>query len=221
MNLTKIKKKLNPDPDGTPPLRLQTATVAAMDADGTVDIALNGTTVTNVPVLGAARFVVGTVVQVLTYRGSMLVLGGSGTGSAQAVSAEGVTTNGTTTSTSFTNSLTTTGIHGVAFIAPPSGKVYVVGRTLSGHSVAGAFTHVDVEVRVGATVGSGAVWRAAANNTASAFQSDSAGQQGEQKADALISGLTPGAAYNAALCYFLGAAGTGTFNRRHIAVLPQ
>lgn len=220
MNLTKIKKKLNPDPDGTPPLRLQTATVAAMDADGTVDITLNGTTITNVPVLGSARFVVGTVVQVLTYRGSMLVLGGSGIGSAQAVSAEGNTTNGTTTSTSFTNTLTTTGVHGVAFIAPPSGKVYVVGRALAGNTTAGIFTHLDVEVRVGAVVGSGSVFRAASNNTASGFQSDSANQQGEHKADAVVTGLTPGAAYNAALCYFVGA-NTGTYNRRHIAVLPQ
>lgn len=220
INLSKIKKKLNPEPDGQGLLRLQAATVSAIAADGTVDLNLNGATVTDVPCLDSARFVVGQSVQVLSYRGSLLVIGGSGKPTSQPVQTEGTTTNGTTTSTGFTNSLTTTGTHGVAFIAPPSGRVWVLGRTLAGNSNAGAFCHVDVEIRAGSTVGSGSVWRAASNSTASAFQSDSANQQGSLTADALVSGLTPGAAYNAALCYFVNA-GTGTFNRRHITVLPQ
>lgn len=222
INLSKIKKKLNPEPDGQGPLRLQSATVSAIASDGTVDITLNGATVTDVPVLGSARFVNGQAVQVLSYRGSLLILGGSGKPTGQPVQQEGSTSNGTTTSASFTNSLTTTGIHGVSFIAPPSGRVYVVGRTVAGNNTAGAFCHMDVEVRVGSTVGSGSVWRAANNATAGLFQSDSANQQGTIVADCLVTGLTPGAAYNAALCYFITSnTQTGSFNRRHIAVLPQ
>jgi hypothetical protein len=222
INLSKIKKKLNPEPDGQGPLRLQSATISAIASDGTVDILLNSATVSDVPVLGSARFVSGQAVQVLSYRGSLLVLGGSGIQAGQPVQAEGTTSNGTTSSTSFTNSLTTTGIHGVAFIAPPSGRVYVVGRALAGNNTAGAFVHLDVEVRVGATVGSGSVWRAANNNTASAFQSSTASQQATLIANSLVTGLTPGAAYNAALCYFV-TTGTnvGSYNRRHISVLPQ
>lgn len=220
INLSKIKKKLNPEPDGQGLLRLQSATVTAIASDGTVDILLNGATVADVPCLGSARFAVNQAVQVLSYRGSLLVIGGSGKPTSQPVQAEGSTANGTTTSTSFTNSLTATGIHGVAFIAPPSGRVWVLGRALAGNVNAGAFCHLDVEVRAGSTVGSGSVWRAANNATASAFQSDSASQQGSLTADCLVTGLTPGSAYNAALCYFVGA-GTGSYNRRHITVLPQ
>jgi hypothetical protein len=220
LNLSKIKKKLNPEPDGQGLLRLQAATVSAIDADGTVDISLNGATVADVPVLGSARLATGQAVQVLSYRGSLLVLGGSGKPSAQAVALEGSTANGTTTATSFTNSLTTTGIHGIAFVAPPSGKVLVTGRAMGGNNTANTFSHIDVEVRVGSTVGSGSVWRAANNNTVGLFQSGSANQQGTMVSSALVTGLTPGTVYNAALCYFAGA-GTSTYNRRHISVLPQ
>jgi hypothetical protein len=223
LNLSKIKKKLNPEPDGQGLLRLQAATVSAIDADGTVDISLNGATVADVPTLGSARFVTGQAVQVLSYRGSLLVLGGSGKPSGQSVSAVGSTTSSTAAAvgTSFVNSLTGTGIHGVVFIAPPSGKVDVVGRAVGSNATASGFVLLDFEIRAGSTIGSGAVARASNNSTAGVFQSSTASQQATLVTGDVVSGLTPGTVYNAALTYAAGAAGQNlVYNRRHIKVLP-
>lgn len=76
-NLTKLKKKLIPPTDGQDTLRLRTATITSIASDGRATIVLNGVTVTNVPVLDTlgATLVANDVVQVLSYRGSLLVLG--------------------------------------------------------------------------------------------------------------------------------------------------
>lgn len=223
INLSKIKKKLNPEPDGQGLVRLQTATVSSIAADGTVDILLNGATVADVPCLGSARFVSGQAVQVLSYRGSLLVIGGSGKPSSQAVSAVGSTTSSTAAAvgTTFVNSLTGTGIHGVAFIAPPSGKVDVLGRAVGSNATAGGFVLLDFEIRAGSSIGSGTVFRASNNSTAGVFQSSTASQQATLVTGDVVSGLTPGAAYNACVTYAAGAAGQNlVYNRRHIKVLP-
>jgi hypothetical protein len=220
-NLTKLRKKLIPPPDGQDVAKLRTAVVSAYDtADGTVDITLNGATIPNVPVLSRAAFAVGTTVQVLSYRGSLLVIGASGNG-AQPVEATGSTSNGTTTSTSYTNSLTTTGTHGVAFIAPPSGKIQILGRASAGSSTVGQYAQLDYEVRTGSTIGSGTLVRTTNNNTASVFLSSTSGGQGPLNISGLLTGLTPGAVYNACLTYASSSgSSTASFNRRQIAVYP-
>lgn len=78
-NLTKLRKKLVPTPDGQDELKLRTAIVTAVNSDGTLDITLAGVTVAGVPRLMEASVAVGTVVQVLAYRGSLLVIGRSAT----------------------------------------------------------------------------------------------------------------------------------------------
>jgi len=221
IDLSKIKKKINPTPDGQDVLRLRTAVIAARDAStGRVSITLNDALVTDVPVLGAAVFTVGTSVQVLSYRGSLLILGGSNAASAVPVEATGNTTLGSTTSTSFTNSLTTTGVHGVAFIAPPSGIVQIFGRAGGGNDTVGQYSLLDHEVRQGSTVGSGTVYRATTTDTASVFMSSTSAGQGPLNIVGLVSGMTPGAVYNASLTYAC-TAGTARFNRRYILVRPQ
>lgn len=222
IDLSKIKTKLNPPMDGQDVLRLRTATVAARDSStGRVSITLNGATITDVPALGDAAFSVGTIVQVLSYRGSMLIIGGSSVATAQPVEATGNTSNGTTTSTSYTNTLTTTGIHGVAFIAPASGKVQFIGRSSGGSSTVGQYAQIDYEVRTGSTVGSGSVVRATTNDTASVFLSSTSGGQGPLNVSGIVSGLTPGAVYNVALTYASSnGASTASFNRRYTAVYP-
>lgn len=75
IDLSQIKKKLNPEPDGQDVLRLRTAVVSAVNTNGTVDITLSGVLLTNVPRLANTSMVVGQSVQVTTYRGSFLVLG--------------------------------------------------------------------------------------------------------------------------------------------------
>lgn len=130
----------------------------------------------------------------------------------------GVTT-GTTLSAAFTNSLTTTGVRGVAFVVPPSGNVYVDVCTGGFNNVAGSFTLVDFEVRAGAVVGAGAVLRASDENTASQFNSAVANQAGQHKVSGKVSGLTPGATCNACITYRV-TGNTGSFNRRKILVMP-
>jgi hypothetical protein len=226
IDYTKLRRKLTPEPeiDGDPGIRLKVGTVAAIDSStGLVTLNLNGATVPAVPSLSGARFAVGTVVQVLSYRGALLILGASNSASAQPVEASGSTTNGTTTSASYTNSLTTTGIHGVAFIAPPSGKIMIIGRSVGGNANAGSYAQMDYEVRQGSTIGSGTLVRTSNNNTASVHQSATANAQGTLHINGLLAGLTPGANYNACLTFLSssGPTNAASFNRRQIAVYPQ
>lgn len=132
-------------------------------------------------------------------------------------SKDSAVTDGTTTSTTFTNSLTTTGVIGVAFTAPASGKVEVKWTCTGRNSNAGVFTITGFDVRNGSTVGSGSVAFAVDENVAVAVQSDSAGQQLEHTGIGLATGLTPYADYNACIVYRV-TANTGTFNRRRISV---
>lgn len=125
--------------------------------------------------------------------------------------------DGTTTSLTYVNSLTTTGIRGVTFKATDSGRIEILWSCGGRNSVAGQFSISSVEVRAGTTIGSGAVWFAGDENTAVAPASDSAGHQTTHAGFVEVTGLTPGADYNASLIYRTSA-GTATFSRRRISV---
>lgn len=102
---TRLLEKIVPTQDGEDPVRLRTAVVAVINSDGTIDITLNGVTVTNVPVVGSnLGFVVGRSVQVLVHRGALLVLGQTA-GSAATASPSAFATLGTPTLTH--NTITT------------------------------------------------------------------------------------------------------------------
>jgi len=222
IDYTKLREKLIPTPDGQDVLRLRVGVVDAIDTDGTVDLELTGIVIGNVPVLSGVLLSVGMVVQVLSYRGSLLVIGGSNTAMAEPAEASGSTTNGGVNVTSFTNTLSTTGIHGVAFIAAPSGQAFLIGRAIGLHGAAGGITYLDWEIREGDVVGSGAVHRASNNNTASLHTSAAVNGQGTLSISGRITGMTPGNPYNACLTYRIDAVGppSGAFNRRYIAVYP-
>lgn len=128
-------------------------------------------------------------------------------------------TTGTTTSTSFTNT-TTQGIRGAAFTAPQSGSVVVFFSSRTQHATAGKSVLVDCEVRLGSTVGSGTLIRAASDITAALMQNSSGGQNLQCSAFAPVPGLTAGTIYNVAMAYKLVDAGTGTFYCRNLAVYP-
>jgi len=222
LDYTVLLKKIAPQDDGQDVLRLRVGIVAAIASDGTVDVTINEVVVPDVPVLGGTYFPVGSTVQILSYRGSLLVIGPVGAALSSPVALAGNTTTGTTNSTSFVNSLTTTGVHGVAFIAPPSGSVYVIGRATGSVNNAGTTTFLDLDVRTGAVVGSGSAIYTPSLDTASALMSAIANATGPHNVSALVSGLTPGSAYNASLSYAVtNASFIGTYLRRHIAVLPQ
>lgn len=79
MDYVKLLNKLDKDPNGEDQgLRLRTAVVDAVNSDGTVDLIMSGGLVPDVPVLDSAPVYDDAVVQVLTTRGGMIVLGSSG-----------------------------------------------------------------------------------------------------------------------------------------------
>jgi len=141
-------------------------------------------------------------------------------GGAVAVAATGNTTNGTTTSTFFVNTLTTTGIFGAVFTAPPSGAVLIIGRAVGGNNTAGLYSLLDFSVKQNNVIGSGGTIRGTSNNTASVIQSGTANNQGEHCVTDIVTGLDPGAVLNVALEYSAPSGGTATYNRRHVTVIP-
>lgn len=220
IDYTKLRKKLTPDPGAEDVLRLRVGVVDAVGLDGVVDLLISDVLVPGVPVLGGAQFDVGSVVQVLSLRGSMMVIGASGAVVSEPKELTGSSvTLGSTNSTSFTNSLTTTGTHGVMFIAPPSGRVKVEGRATGRHPTVNAYTHLDWEIRTGAITGSGTLVRTAAASTSSVHLSPISNGQGSMVVGGIETGLIPGGIYNACLAYRVDA-GTGEFFRRYIAVYP-
>lgn len=72
---SKLRAQLNPDRDGQDVLQLRVGVVTAINSDGTADVTINGVTVTKVNRLVEATITVGTVVQILSYRGSLLIIG--------------------------------------------------------------------------------------------------------------------------------------------------
>lgn len=100
IDYTKLLAKLQPDPGGEDILRLRTGVVSAFNGNGTVDLLLSGVTVEDVPyLLTGGAIGVGAVVQVISYRGALLVLGPSGsTNQPAATLYDEVTSDQTTTS---------------------------------------------------------------------------------------------------------------------------
>lgn len=76
IDYTALLKKLTPDRDGEPHTHLRTGTVDAVNANGTVDVLMSGgIIVPNIPKLTTADVSDGSVVQMISFRGSLLVLG--------------------------------------------------------------------------------------------------------------------------------------------------
>lgn len=77
MDYTKLVQKLLPQDQvsGDPGLELRVGVVDSLGTGSAVNVFLSGTLITNVPRLGDAAIQAGAVVQILSYRGSLLVLG--------------------------------------------------------------------------------------------------------------------------------------------------
>lgn len=84
IDYTRLLEKLNPDPGAEDTLRLRVGTVTTVNANGTLDITMSsGVIVPGVPRLSSASVSVGNVVQVISQRGSLMVIGtvaGGGSG---------------------------------------------------------------------------------------------------------------------------------------------
>lgn len=142
-NLTKLKKKLIPTPDGQDVARLRSGIVSAVNNDGTCDVILAGVTVEDVPRLQEASVAVDAVVQMLSYRGSLLIIGRSASGGQTAglgLWARGQSTaqsSGITSTTPVTTGLST---NTVTFV---KNRVYEI-RTHGGVSNATANSYADL-----------------------------------------------------------------------------
>lgn len=80
IDYTRLRKKLIPEPDGEPHIVMRTGTISQVNANGTVDLQMSdGTIVPGVSRLVGAYTPVGAVVQVLSFRGSLIVIGGTAT----------------------------------------------------------------------------------------------------------------------------------------------
>lgn len=121
-------------------------------------------------------------------------------------------TSGTTTSTSYTATLTGGTACGVAFVAPPSGKVFIMNTCQTVPS--GGLALVTIRVRTGSSIGSGSDVIAALDDNIMYC-----GSEIRATATMLVTGLTSGSSYNVQQLFKV-AAGTGTFSRKALVVKP-
>ncbi len=75
MDYTKLLAKLIPEAGGEDVLRLRVGVVDAVNTDGTVDVGISGLVIPDVPRLAEASVQAGAVVQLLSFRGSLIVIG--------------------------------------------------------------------------------------------------------------------------------------------------
>ena len=124
----------------------------------------------------------------------------------------------TSTSTSFTATAT---VVGVAFIAPPSGKVWVHWHTeMQNNTTAAAFCLASFEVREGSTVNAGTIFLAG-SDTRRLLQRGTVANADTQGygSSYLVTGLTPHASYNVVHLVRV-TAGTGQFGARRVGTSP-
>lgn len=122
-------------------------------------------------------------------------------------------TNGTTTSVTYTSTLTGGTACGIAFVAPPSGKVKIENNCRIFNSGAN-HSLCSIHVRNGSTIGSGTDVLAAADAQAIAYFGANDDRRG---GSTLVTGLTPGNSYNVQQ-EFKVTGGTGNFSNKHLIV---
>jgi hypothetical protein len=215
IDLVKVLNKISPVPDGEDEVRLRTGVVSAVNS-GTVDLTLSGAVFPGVPVLDGVSLAVGSVVQVLSSRGYLLVIGGTSAGNSTKVE-NYLATNVTTASTTYTP-FTTTNIHGVVFVAPASGAVKITLQGWLGvsHTSVATRSWLSGQVREGNVVNSGTIVSAADDARAGMSQNSTTAAFDYKYVNAsyVVSGLTPGSAYNVTGHVRVTAGTVGTQDRR-------
>lgn len=119
IDLTTLLDKLNPDPGGESTVRIRVGTVTTVNANGTLDITMSsGVLVPGVPKLATAYAPAGAIVQMISQRGSLLVIGAVGSSGANGpMTKTGKVTGGPSASTSW---VPTAFSFGVTFPAVPN-----------------------------------------------------------------------------------------------------
>lgn len=227
-NLSKLRKKLVPQPDGQDVLRLRTGVVVSVNADGTVDVTVSSVTLTGLPRLDGLLLAEGETVQIVSYRGSLLVLGrvaGSApsSGAARTVYKTDTANPTWTGSTTFT---VTSSVFGLVFVAPPSGSVKVTVEGWIGNNsvTVSQRTYMTGQIREGNSINSGTIVDTAIDNQSGIYDTTSTAV-GTKYAFATtvypVDGLTPGDEYNLTWLGRITASGsTGAAFTRRMMVEP-
>ncbi len=227
IDYTRILQGLSNDPNSEDPgLRLRTGVVTALNSTGTVDLTLGGGTVPAVPVLDGVVLAVGAVVQVLSARGTLLVIGGVSAGALSKASVYNAN-NPTFTSTTYTE-LSGANICSVAFLAPSSGAVKLIIEGWLGMSSTNLRCRALMtgQVRLGSTLNSGTIIDAAADSQAAVHdgEDNSGFTYKYAHVDYVVSGLTPGVYYNVTTMHRVNSSpvvtGGGAAHHRRIFVEP-
>jgi hypothetical protein len=127
-------------------------------------------------------------------------------------------TAGTTTSTTYTTTLTGGTACGVAFVAPPSGKVAITNQAQLACNATTNAALCTIEVRTGSTVGSGTIFLGTGDNNA-VYASTTGGTLTTRRT--IVSGLSAQGNYNVRQ-YFRGngTTPTGYFTTKELIVEP-
>lgn len=115
---------------------------------------------------------------------------------------------------------------GIAFVAPPSGIVFVTISAILSQAINTFATFVSVEVKTGGTIGSGTLVGSAANSdrglTVGRAINTSAPALLQASRRCLYTGLTNGATYNARIMHCVdSASGTGSIFFREVIIEPS
>ncbi len=121
------------------------------------------------------------------------------------------------TSTNSTTYVVTASQWGKVFIAPGSGRVIMMLRSSVAPAAGPASAWMSPSIRLGNTLGSGTVFQAASDSYALMLAVTGSADIGTQFE---ITGLTPGATYNAELQHRTSA-GTSFWSRREIIITPS
>jgi hypothetical protein len=131
-----------------------------------------------------------------------------------------VDASSTTTNTSYTGTLTGGGAAGVAFIAPPTGKVTILFGTAGFNDGNGRENKTAVRVGTGSTVGAGTQVYAPNDNDMILVLTTADTNTYGLSSFAEVSGLTAGGTYNVQVQHKVNA-GTGTWLYKRVKVIPD
>lgn len=123
-------------------------------------------------------------------------------------------TSGTTTSTTYTATLTGGTACGLAFVAPPSGRVFI-HNTVYFFNAGVDFCFCTIRLKTGAVIGSGTDTIAASDAECVATH-----EVQRQTATRLVTSLTPGNSYNVQQLFRV-TGNTGTFLNKNLTVQPS
>lgn len=127
---------------------------------------------------------------------------------------------GTTASTTFV--LPTSSTVGVAFVAPPSGRVKIWWSSEHTHSAANGWTIQSPQIRVGEFIGSGTINQAPSDDIVTRCRSATAATGDKTISNFYFkTGLVPGSWYNVQLYARVNTAGTGTFEYQTLMIEPE